>query len=143
LFTVAVNLRIRVFFLNTWSQRNTHSFRFPHSVVVDLLIFSHAPSIFTLAFTTGADVLGFSFVRFTLTLALTHTYGHRYVTGVGSFYFFVNGNKVSDHVMDPPQTVYSKTVLYSTFDIASMLKPGADNTFGALLGTCVTLRLLH
>jgi hypothetical protein len=87
----------------------------------------------------------FSFfsICFTLTLALTHTYGHRYVTGVGSFYFFVNGNKVSDHVMDPPQTVYSKTVLYSTFDIASMLKPGADTTFGALLGTCVTLRLIH
>lgn len=38
--------------------------------------------------------------------------------------------------MDPPQTTYSKTVLYSTFDIAPMLRVGQTNQIGALLGTC-------
>ena len=33
-----------------------------------------------------------------------------YVTGLGSFYAFVNGKRVGQNVMDPPQTVYSKTV---------------------------------
>ena len=58
-----------------------------------------------------------------------------FVTGVGAFYFFVNGQRVGENVMDPPQTVYSKTVLYSTFDIGSMLVPGTTNHAGALLGT--------
>ena len=38
------------------------------------------------------------------------------------------------NVMDPPQTVYSKTVLYTTFDITSLLNAGAVNDVGALLG---------
>jgi alpha-L-rhamnosidase len=57
-----------------------------------------------------------------------------WVSGVGAFYFFVNGEKVGVNVMDPPQTVYSKTVLYSTFDVASLLKVGETNDIGAILG---------
>ena len=38
-----------------------------------------------------------------------------------------------DHVMDPPQTVYSKRVAYTTFDVLAMLKPG-HNAVGAMLG---------
>jgi alpha-L-rhamnosidase len=57
-----------------------------------------------------------------------------WVTGVGAFYLFVNGEKVGKNVMDPPQTVYSKTVLYSTFDIVSLLHAGQTNHIGALLG---------
>lgn len=56
-----------------------------------------------------------------------------YVTGVGSFYFHVNGVQVGN-IMDPPQTVYSKTVLFSTFDITDQIKTG-PNYFGAYLGT--------
>ena len=39
--------------------------------------------------------------------------------------------QVGDHIMDPPQTVYSKTVLYSTFDVSSLLAPGKVNHIGA------------
>ena len=56
-------------------------------------------------------------------------------TGVGSFYVYVNGARVGGNVMDPPQTVYSKTVLYSTFDVTAMLVGGQRNYVGALLGT--------
>ena len=56
-------------------------------------------------------------------------------TGVGAFYLFVNGRRVGHNIMDPPQTVYSKTVLYSTFDVADLLVGGSANSVGALLGT--------
>ena len=43
------------------------------------------------------------------------------VSGVGAFYLFINGRKVGQNIMDPPQTVYSKTVLYSTFDVPKLI----------------------
>jgi len=46
----------------------------------------------------------------------------------------VNGKQVGENVMDPPQTVYSKTILYSTFDVTDLLKPGRANHVGVLLG---------
>lgn len=57
-----------------------------------------------------------------------------FATGVGAFYLYVNGERVGLNVMDPPQTVYSKTILYNTFDVASLLKPGEQNHIGVLLG---------
>ena len=58
-----------------------------------------------------------------------------FCSGVGAFYLFANGVRVGENVMDPPQTVYSENVLYSSFDVAPMLAPGKSNSFGALLGT--------
>ena len=57
-----------------------------------------------------------------------------YVTGMGAFYLFVNGQRVGINVMDPPQTVYSKTILYNTFDVGELLTAGEVNHVGALLG---------
>jgi alpha-L-rhamnosidase len=57
-----------------------------------------------------------------------------WVSGMGAFYLFVNGEKVGINVMDPPQTVYSRTILFSTFDVAALLTPGKTNDIGALLG---------
>jgi len=57
-----------------------------------------------------------------------------YVSGVGAFYLYINGQQVGENVMDPPQSVYSKRVLYETFDIAPLLKPG-HNDIDVLLGT--------
>jgi hypothetical protein len=45
-----------------------------------------------------------------------------HVTGLGAFYFYVNGNQAGDHVMDPPQTVYPKRIIFRSFDITSQLK---------------------
>ena len=57
-----------------------------------------------------------------------------WVSGMGAFYLYINGEKVGINVMDPPQTVYSRTILFSTFDAAALLKPGQTNDIGALLG---------
>lgn len=56
-----------------------------------------------------------------------------HVTGLGAFYLYLNGVRVGDHVMDPPQTVYPWRVAYTSFDVQKMLKPG-NNSLGAMLG---------
>jgi alpha-L-rhamnosidase len=56
-----------------------------------------------------------------------------YVTACGFYEFYINGQKVGDHVLDPAITDYRKTVLYSTFDVSGLLQQGA-NVAGAMLG---------
>ena len=56
-----------------------------------------------------------------------------YVSGLGAFYLYVNGERIGDHIMDPGQTVVTERVLYVSFDITEALKPGT-NTLGGLLG---------
>jgi alpha-L-rhamnosidase len=56
-----------------------------------------------------------------------------YITGVGFYEFFVNGQRVGDHVLAPAKTPYHKYILYDTYDITSMLKKGS-NAFGIHLG---------
>ena len=57
-----------------------------------------------------------------------------YVSGLGYYEVYLNGNKVGDHVLDPGWTAYGKQVLYSTFDISKQLKRG-DNIAGIMLGS--------
>jgi hypothetical protein len=63
------------------------------------------------------------------------TSARAYVSGLGSFYLFVNGARdpVGDNVMDPTQTVYSLRAVYQTFDIAPLLRAGS-NDVAVLLG---------
>ncbi len=56
-----------------------------------------------------------------------------YVCGVGWYELVINGERVGDRVLDPATTDYRKRVLYSTYDVTDMLKPGA-NAIGAMLG---------
>ena len=48
------------------------------------------------------------------------------VCGLGQFNFYVNGVKVSDHILDPGWTDYHKTVQYVTFQIEHLLKAGTN-----------------
>jgi hypothetical protein len=57
-----------------------------------------------------------------------------HVSGLGQFVFFVNGERVGDHVMDPGQSAFDRRVFFVSFDITSMLAPGARNVFGAFTG---------
>lgn len=72
-----------------------------------------------------------------------------YISGLGYYELYLNGEKVGDHVLSPNQTNYDKqkvekwnearvgnmstTVLYETFDITSNLKSG-KNALGVMLG---------
>ena len=56
-----------------------------------------------------------------------------YVCGLGYCEAFVNGEKLGTAVLNPAVTEYSKSVLYSTYDILPLLKTG-DNVIGAEIG---------
>jgi alpha-L-rhamnosidase len=74
------------------------------------------------------------------------TRARAYVSGLGAFYLYVNGERIGDHVLDPPQTVYPKRVDYIVFDVLSSLVQG-ENVVGALLGNykcgCVCSILIY
>ncbi|MDP6545761.1 MAG: family 78 glycoside hydrolase catalytic domain [Phycisphaerae bacterium] len=55
------------------------------------------------------------------------------LSGLGWSELYINGKKVSDDVLSPGLTDYSKEVLYRTYDVTSFLKPGA-NAIGLMLG---------
>lgn len=58
---------------------------------------------------------------------------YAYVTGVGYYEFYLNGQKVGDHVLDPAITHYQTRTLYETYDITDILDEG-DNAAGLWLG---------
>ncbi len=58
---------------------------------------------------------------------------YAYVTACGYYELYLNGQKVGDHVMDPPITDFNKRILYSTYDISEYLTKG-NNAAGVMLG---------
>jgi len=56
-----------------------------------------------------------------------------YICGLGYYELRINGKKVGDRQLDPGWTDYDRLVLYSTYDIADMLKEG-ENAVGVILG---------
>jgi len=56
-----------------------------------------------------------------------------YISGLGFYELFINGNKTGDQVLTPAFTDYSKTVLYNTYDISESLENG-KNVIGVWLG---------
>jgi alpha-L-rhamnosidase len=56
-----------------------------------------------------------------------------YISGLGYYEAYINGEKVGDHVLDPGWTQYGKRVFYVTYDITDMLADGS-NAFGVMLG---------
>lgn len=56
-----------------------------------------------------------------------------YICGLGMYELFVNGEKISHHVLGPAPTDYRKSVLYHTYDVTKQLANG-ENVIGAVLG---------
>lgn len=56
-----------------------------------------------------------------------------YISAGGFFEFFINGEKIGNHMLDPMFTNYEKRCLYVTFDITKQIKQG-DNILGIILG---------
>ncbi|HVS95183.1 MAG TPA: family 78 glycoside hydrolase catalytic domain [Puia sp.] len=56
-----------------------------------------------------------------------------YVSGIGFYEASINGKRVGNRLLDPGWTDYSKTVLYSTYDVSAYLKTGS-NCLGMMLG---------
>lgn len=56
-----------------------------------------------------------------------------YASGLGDFVMRVNGQRVTDNVLEPGETDYTKTVLYATYDITERLVKG-ENTILSFIG---------
>lgn len=56
-----------------------------------------------------------------------------YAAGLGYYEFLINGERVSDHVLDPAWTSYATRVLYTTHDVTALLTDG-PNALAAMLG---------
>ncbi|KAL6228880.1 hypothetical protein BDW75DRAFT_226091 [Aspergillus navahoensis] len=51
-----------------------------------------------------------------------------YITSLGVFQAYINGEQVGDHCMAPGWTSYHNRLNYEVFDVASLLKEGKNNT---------------
>jgi alpha-L-rhamnosidase len=56
-----------------------------------------------------------------------------YVTSVGLYELWLNGQRVGEDLLTPGWTNYNKRLQYQTYDVTAMLKKGA-NAIGAMLG---------
>ncbi|MBQ7147697.1 MAG: family 78 glycoside hydrolase catalytic domain [Pseudobutyrivibrio sp.] len=62
--------------------------------------------------------------RKTITISGAVKSAKAFVTGLGQFNFYIDGKKISDHMLDPGWTDYRKTVLYVDFDVKEHLSVG-------------------
>ena len=56
-----------------------------------------------------------------------------YITGLGYYEAYLNGDRIGDSVLEPAWTNYSKRIFYSVFDVMPQLQEGA-NCIGVTLG---------
>ncbi|MCD8296009.1 MAG: family 78 glycoside hydrolase catalytic domain [Prevotella sp.] len=56
-----------------------------------------------------------------------------YISGLGMYEAFINGQRIGDQVLSPAPTDYRKTVLYNAFDVTSLLNAD-NNAIGVTLG---------
>ena len=56
-----------------------------------------------------------------------------YVTSLGLYELYLNGQRVGDQLFTPGWTSYHRRLQYQTYDVTPPLRPGA-NVFGAMLG---------
>jgi alpha-L-rhamnosidase len=56
-----------------------------------------------------------------------------YVSGLGCCEVRINGRRIGDHLLDPAQTDYSLSALYSAYDVTGYLNSGG-NAVGIILG---------
>ncbi|MHC5073636.1 MAG: family 78 glycoside hydrolase catalytic domain [Planctomycetota bacterium] len=56
-----------------------------------------------------------------------------YISGLGYYQAYLNGQRVGDSQLDPAWSVYSKRVFYSTYDVTAQVKTGR-NCIGVMVG---------
>lgn len=56
-----------------------------------------------------------------------------FVSGLGNYVFFINGNRIGNDLLTPGWTDYTKRLEYQVYNVEGNLQPG-QNTLGAILG---------
>jgi alpha-L-rhamnosidase len=73
-------------------------------------------------------------MRYSFVLEKKPCRARAYIAGLGYYELSFNGRKAGDKLLDPGATDYSKTVLYSAYDVTDLLAGGL-NVAGIMLGT--------
>ncbi|MDR3172918.1 MAG: family 78 glycoside hydrolase catalytic domain, partial [Treponema sp.] len=73
-------------------------------------------------------------LRYPFTLKRKPRRARAYIAGLGYYELRLNGEKAGDKLLDPGATDYSKTILYSAYDVTDLLREGLNVT-GIILGT--------
>ena len=62
-----------------------------------------------------------------------------YVCGMGAFECWINGKRVSDHVMEPGWTDFRRTCFYTAYDVTEYFAEGEniENIILVKLGDCM------
>ena len=55
-----------------------------------------------------------------------------YITALGHYELFINGNRVGDHILAPEWTDYNQKIQYQTYDVSDLIIEG-ENAIGAIL----------
>jgi alpha-L-rhamnosidase len=58
---------------------------------------------------------------------------YAFISGLGQYELYINGERIGDRFLSPGWTDYRKTCLYNVFDVTENLKDGS-NTIGAIVG---------
>ncbi|MFN8009055.1 MAG: family 78 glycoside hydrolase catalytic domain, partial [Terriglobia bacterium] len=56
-----------------------------------------------------------------------------YISGLGFYELYLNGQRVGNQIMEPGLTEYSKRIFYNAYEVAPLLRSG-PNTVGVILG---------
>ena len=56
-----------------------------------------------------------------------------YISGLGYYEAYINGEKIGDRVLEPGFTNYSKQIQYSVYDVTTQFRKG-ENVLGVMLG---------
>jgi alpha-L-rhamnosidase len=72
-------------------------------------------------------------LRRSFNLAKTVRSARLYITALGSYNVFLNGQRVGADQLTPGFTDYSKRIQYQTYDVSTLITPG-KNVLGAVLG---------
>lgn len=57
-----------------------------------------------------------------------------YASAIGVFTMRMNGQKVTDNVLEPGESAYDKHVLYSTYDVTQLVQPGRNAIIAQVAG---------
>ena len=60
-------------------------------------------------------------------------YARLYISGLGIFQAYLNGEKITENLFEPGESDATETVYYVTYDVTEMLRNG-DNALGVILG---------
>lgn len=73
------------------------------------------------------------YFRKDLTLRKTVREAYLFISGLGHYEAYINGNKVGDHFLAPGWTDYDKRVLYNVYDVSKLLNAGR-NSLSTIVG---------